>query len=238
MVAAVDTGHGLVRHGGRKLSDYFVFNTDHKVIGIQYMVLSFLFFIFGGILAELIRTELAHPGTQFVSGSSYNQLFTLHGTIMIFLWIIPAFAGLANYVIPLQLGANDMAFPKLNALAFWLLIPGVLLLLLSFYVGGAGERLDGLSAAEPANRHRADDLGDRAPVHRLLVDLRRHQLHGDHFQHARHGHDADAAAVDGLGNHLHLDHHHPGHAGALRRAGDADGQSCPGRQLLPSLGRR
>jgi cytochrome c oxidase subunit 1 len=132
-----DTGHGLVRHGGRKLSDYFVFNTDHKVIGIQYMVLSFLFFIFGGILAELIRAELARPGTQFVSGSSYNQLFTIHGTIMIFLWIIPAFAGLANYVIPLQLGANDMAFPKLNALAFWLLIPGAILLLVGFWVGGA-----------------------------------------------------------------------------------------------------
>ena len=137
MTAAEDTGHGLVRHGGRKLSDYFVFNTDHKVIGIQYMVLSFLFFMFGGILAELIRTELARPGTQFVSGSSYNQLFTIHGTIMIFLWIIPAFAGLANYVIPLQLGANDMAFPKLNALAFWLLIPGAALLLFGFWVGGA-----------------------------------------------------------------------------------------------------
>ena len=137
MTAAVDTGHGLVRHGGRKLSDYFVFNTDHKVIGIQYMVLSFLFFIFGGILAELIRAELARPGTQFVGGSSYNQLFTIHGTIMIFLWIIPAFAGLANYVIPLQLGANDMAFPKLNALAFWLLIPGAILLLFGFWVGGA-----------------------------------------------------------------------------------------------------
>jgi cytochrome c oxidase subunit 1 len=119
------------------LSDYFVFNTDHKVIGIQYMVLSFLFFIFGGILAELIRAELAQPGTQFVGGSSYNQLFTIHGTIMIFLWIIPAFAGLANYVIPLQLGANDMAFPNLNALAFWLLTPGALLLLFGFWVGGA-----------------------------------------------------------------------------------------------------
>ena len=137
MAATEDTGHGLVRHGGRKLSDYFVFNTDHKVIGIQYLVLSFLFFIFGGILAELIRLELARPGTQFVGGSQYNQLFTIHGTVMIFLWIIPAFAGLANYVIPLQIGANDMAFPKLNALAFWLLIPGALLMLLSYYVGGA-----------------------------------------------------------------------------------------------------
>jgi cytochrome c oxidase subunit 1 len=132
-----DTGHGFVRHGGRKVSDYFVFNTDHKVIGIQYLVLTFIFFIFGGILAELIRVELARPGTQFVGGSSYNQLFTIHGTVMIFLWIIPAFAGLANYVIPLQLGANDMAFPRLNALAFWLLIPGAILLLVSFWVGGA-----------------------------------------------------------------------------------------------------
>ena len=76
MTAAVDTGHGLVRHGGRKLSDYFVFNTDHKVIGIQYMVLSFLFFMFGGILAEGSAPNWRCPGTQFVSGSSYNQLFT------------------------------------------------------------------------------------------------------------------------------------------------------------------
>ena len=100
-------------------------------------MLSFLFFIFGGMLAELIRTELARPGTQFVGGSTYNQLFTIHGTVMIFLWIIPAFAGLANYVVPLLIGANDMAFPRLNALAFWLLIPGALLLLASFFVGGA-----------------------------------------------------------------------------------------------------
>ncbi len=134
---AEDTGHGLIRHGGRKLSDYFVFNTDHKVIGIQYMVMSFIFFIFGGLLAMAIRAELAQPGTQFVGGSAYNQLFTIHGTVMIFLWIIPMFAGLANYVIPLQIGAEDMAFPKLNALSFWLLPPGALLLLISFYVGGA-----------------------------------------------------------------------------------------------------
>lgn len=137
MATTEDTGRGLIRHGGRKLSDYFVFNTDHKVIGIQYMVMAFAFFIFGGILAELIRAELAQPGTQFVSGSQYNQLFTIHGTVMIFLWIIPMFAGLANYVIPLQLGVEDMAFPRLNALSFWLLPPGAILLLVSFLVGGA-----------------------------------------------------------------------------------------------------
>ncbi len=136
-LSAEETGHGFIRHGGRKLSDYFVFNTDHKVIGIQYMVMSFVFFIFGGVLASVIRAELAQPGTQFVGGSSYNALFTIHGTVMIFLWIIPMFAGLANYVVPLQLGADDMAFPRLNALSFWLLPPGAILLMVSFVVGGA-----------------------------------------------------------------------------------------------------
>jgi cytochrome c oxidase subunit 1 len=128
---------GLIRHGGRRLSDYFVFNTDHKVIGIQYIAVAFVFFIIGGLLAEVMRTELALPETQFVGGSTYNELFTIHGTIMIFLWIIPAFIGMANYVVPLMVGANDMAFPKLNALSFWLTVPGALLLLASFAVGGA-----------------------------------------------------------------------------------------------------
>ena len=128
---------GFIRHGASSWRDYFTFNTDHKVIGVQYLVLSFVFFGFGGILAELIRTQLAAPNNTFVTGSQYNQLFTIHGTVMIFLWIIPAFTGLANYVVPLMIGANDMAFPRLNALAFWLLIPGSVLLLVSFAVGGA-----------------------------------------------------------------------------------------------------
>jgi cytochrome c oxidase subunit 1 len=128
---------GFIRHGGRRVSDYLVFNTDHKVIGIQYLVWAFLFFIIGGLLASAIRAELAQPGTQFVGGDTYNQMFTLHGTIMIFLWIIPAFTGLANYVVPLQLGADDMAFPKLNAFSFWLLVPGSILLIASYFVGGA-----------------------------------------------------------------------------------------------------
>ncbi len=128
---------GFVRHGAVKWQDYFTFNTDHKVIGIQYIAFAFIFFMVGGLLAELIRLELASPGTQFVSGSGYNQLFTLHGTFMIFFWIIPAFVGAANFIIPLQLGQRDMAFPRLNALSFWLNIPGALLMLAAFWVGGA-----------------------------------------------------------------------------------------------------
>ncbi len=118
----------------RRWQDYFTFNTDHKVIGIQYLVTSFLFFLVGGALAGVVRTELATPDPDFISPELYNSLFTVHGTIMIFLWIVPAGAGFANYLIPLMIGAKDMAFPRLNAVAFWMIPPSGLLLLLSFFV--------------------------------------------------------------------------------------------------------
>jgi cytochrome c oxidase subunit 1 len=119
----------------RKLIDYFTFNTDHKVIGIQYLVTSFFFYFVGGAFAEVVRTELATPDPDLVTPEVYNQLFTIHGTIMIFLWIVPAGAAFANYLIPLMIGAEDMAFPRLNAVAFWLTPPGGILLLSSFLVG-------------------------------------------------------------------------------------------------------
>jgi len=124
-------------HGERKWRDYFTFQTDHKVIGIQYLVTSFLFFFVGGVLATMIRVELATPATDFVSPETYNRLFTIHGTVMIFLWIVPAGAAFANFLIPLMIGAKDMAFPRLNAVAFWMVPAGGLLLMSSFFVGAA-----------------------------------------------------------------------------------------------------
>jgi cytochrome c oxidase subunit 1 len=123
-------------HGADSWRSYLRFNTDHKVIGVQYIVTTFFFFFIGGLLAMGIRAELAQPGTQIVDPHTYNGLFSMHAAIMIFLFVIPVFAGIANYVLPLMLGAPDMAFPRLNALSFWLLPFAGILFLASFLVPG------------------------------------------------------------------------------------------------------
>src|SRR3954451_22410952 len=95
--------------------------TDHKVIGNLYLISSFGFFLIAGLMALLIRAELVSPGLQIVATKEqYNQLFTMHGTIMLLLFATPLFSGFANAVMPLQLGAPDVAFPRLNGFAFWL----------------------------------------------------------------------------------------------------------------------
>lgn len=124
-------------HQERKWQDYFTFSTDHKVIGIQYLVTAFFFYLVGGALAEIMRTELSTPDPDLVQPEFYNQLMTMHGSIMLFLWIIPAGAAFANYLIPLMIGAEDMAFPRLNAVAFWMIPPGGAFFLSSFFVGTA-----------------------------------------------------------------------------------------------------
>ena len=124
------------QHGADSWRDYVHFNTDHKVIGIQYICTTFVFFFIGGALAMGIRAELANPGTQIVDPNTYNALFSTHAAIMIFLFVIPVFAGIANYVLPLMLGAPDMAFPRLNALSFWMLPFAGILFVLSFLMPG------------------------------------------------------------------------------------------------------
>lgn len=117
---------------------YFTFNTDHKVIAIQYFVTGFMFYLIGGIMAEFMRTELATPDPDVLDPAVYNAFMTNHGTIMIFFWIVPvAIGGFGNYLIPLMIGARDMVFPKLNAAAFWLSFFAGLILLSSLFFGGA-----------------------------------------------------------------------------------------------------
>src|ERR1700712_4425726 len=123
-------------HGAYSYRDYFRVNTDHKVIGIQYVVTSFFFMFVGGMLAMVMRAELAQPGLQFVDSSTFNGLFSVHASLLIFLFIIPVFAGLANFVLPLMIGAPDMAFPRLNALSYWMLPCAGALMLASFFAPG------------------------------------------------------------------------------------------------------
>ena len=106
--------------------------TDHKVIGNLYFITSMLFFLFGGILALAIRAELAFPGLQYLSYETYNQFFTMHGTIMLLLFATPLFAGFANAIMPLQIGSPDVAFPRLNMLSYWLYLFGGLVTVSGF----------------------------------------------------------------------------------------------------------
>lgn len=110
-------------------------SVDHKQIGLMYLMVTLGFFVVGGVEALLMRLQLARPVNTFLSPQLYNQLFTMHGTTMIFLVVMPMLIGFATYVVPLMIGARDMAFPRLNALSFWLLLFGGLLLHYSFVAG-------------------------------------------------------------------------------------------------------
>ena len=120
---------------GRRLMGWIT-TTDHKRIGILYLINSLAFFVVAGIFALLMRSELAEPGKQILAPHAYNQVFTEHGTLMVFLFIFPMLAGFGNYFVPLQIGALDMAFPRVNALSFWLLPVGGLVVLSGFAVKG------------------------------------------------------------------------------------------------------
>ena len=121
--------------GERLLS--WVSTVDHKRVAILYMATTLVFFAAGGVEALLMRIQLAFPNNHFVSPDAYDQLFTMHGTTMVFLVVMPLLTGLATYVVPLMIGARDVAFPRLNALSYWLFVSGGLLLYFSFLAGGA-----------------------------------------------------------------------------------------------------
>ena len=115
----------------------WIFSTDHKRIGLLYLYCMMAFFVVAMLLGILMRLELLQPGEQFISAKTYNQTFTLHGVIMIFLFIVPGIpAAIGNFVLPLQLGAEDVAFPRLNLLSWWIYIFGAVLALISLFGGG------------------------------------------------------------------------------------------------------
>ena len=114
----------------------WITSTDHKVIGYMYLITSMVFFTAAGAMALIMRAELARPGLQFVSNEQYNQLFTMHGTIMLFLFATPLFVGFANVIMPLQIGSPDVAFPRLNMLGYWLFLFGGITVCAGFFTPG------------------------------------------------------------------------------------------------------
>src|SRR6478736_1582432 len=117
----------------------WLFTVDHKKLGLMYSATALFFFLVGGIEALAIRTQLAQPDNTFLSAGLYNEMFTMHATTMIFLFVMPMVAGLANYLVPLQIGARDVAFPRINALGFWLFLFGGIFLNTSWFLGGAAD---------------------------------------------------------------------------------------------------
>ncbi len=138
---------------------YFGTDYSHKVIGIQYTVTGILVVIIAGTLALIFRTELAHPGMQFLDPHTFNTYMSTHGIAMI-AGILLGVAGMMNYLVPLMIGASDMAFPRLNAFAYWINVPGLLLVIASLFTGGWDT---GWTGYPP--------LGTRAPLGMLLVYL-------------------------------------------------------------------
>jgi cytochrome c oxidase subunit I len=138
-VESYDDGHEE-EHGPSGILKW-ISSTDHKVIGKSYLITSFAFFCMAGLMAMVMRTQLASPDNTVVSQHTFNELFTMHGSLMLYLFAGPfAFGGLANYIVPLQVGAPDMAFPRLNALSYWLYLTGGLTMVGGFLtVGGAAD---------------------------------------------------------------------------------------------------
>jgi cytochrome c oxidase subunit I len=133
---AEHVGAGHEEHGPTGLMKWIT-STDHKVIGLSYMITSVAIFYIAGLLALGIRVQLTTPSGTFISFQQYNTLFTMHGSLMLYLFAGPfAFGGLANYIVPLQVGAPDMAFPRLNALSYWLYLGGSVTMLMGFAVAG------------------------------------------------------------------------------------------------------
>ena len=119
-----------------KMAVKILTSTDHKVIGYLYLATSFAWFLIGGILALLLRAELTRPGMQFLSSEQYNQVFTMHGTIMLLMFATPLFVGFANVIMPLQIGAADVAFPRMNMLSYWLYLFGGIVAFAGFLTPG------------------------------------------------------------------------------------------------------
>ena len=144
-------------------------STDHKIIGYMYLIASFLFFLLAGVMALVIRGELAQPGLDLVSPEAYNQLFTMHGTVMMLLFATPLVFGFANYLVPLQIGAPDVSFPRLNAFAYWLYLFGGIMVVGGFFLPGGAADFGWFSNAPLNDQTHSPGLGVNMWITGLVI---------------------------------------------------------------------
>ena len=137
----------------------WITSTDHKTIGYMYLIATFGWFLVGGLLALFLRAELTRPGMQFLSNEQYNQIFTMHGTIMLLMFATPLFVGFANVIMPLQIGAADVAFPRLNMLSFWLFMFGSITAVAGFLTPGGAASFGWTAYAPLANSTYSPGIG-------------------------------------------------------------------------------
>ena len=170
---------------------------DHKRIAMLYLISITFFFFIGGAFAGLIRLELLTPLPDLVASDTYNKLFTMHGVIMIFLFLVPSVpATVGNFVIPIMVGAKDLAFPKINLLSWYLYVAGACFLVYRVAQRRRRHRLDLYHAAQhPLSQYPRDHGRDGRLHRRVQLHLYRPELHCDHPPHALPGHDLVPAAV-------------------------------------------
>lgn len=137
----------------------WITSTDHKVIGYMYLITSVMWFFIAGLMALAIRAELAVPGMQIISLEQYNQLFTMHGTIMLLLFATPLFVGFGNVIMPLQIGAPDVAFPRLNMFAYWLFLFGGLIVVAGFFTPGGAASFGWFAYTPLSNAVNSPEVG-------------------------------------------------------------------------------
>jgi cytochrome c oxidase subunit I len=148
----------------------WITSTDHKVIGKSYTITATIFFLLAGLMAMLIRAQLANPDSTFLSQHTFNEMFTMHGSLMIYLFVGPvAFGGLANYIVPLQVGAPDMAFPRLNAFSYWLYLGGGILMMLGFVTTGSAADFGWVSYAPLSNSINTPGAGPNLWIVALIL---------------------------------------------------------------------
>ena len=218
----------------------WLFTTDHKRIALLYLGTITVFFFIGGAAAALMRLQLFTPGGYIVAPETYNRLFTMHGVIMVWFFLVPALpVTLGNFVIPLMLGARDLAFPRINLLSWYLFVAGGLVALVRTVRRRARHRLDVLHAAlHQLRAGRAGRGHGRHLPRRIFLDRDRAELHRHHPSPARAGHDVLSDAAVPVVAVRHQRHLRAGHAGAGDHADPAGVRACLPCRRVRSRARR